>query len=50
MALVQVRRVDIAWQGEETEIYDALRTRSHEEGVSIQDLVKSILTRSTLVK
>ena len=50
MALVQIRRVDLGWEGEETKIYDALKTKSKKQGVSIQDLLKSIIKDSSLLK
>ena len=46
MALVQIRRVDLGWEGEEVKIYDKLRAKSKKRGVSVQDLVKDILKGS----
>ncbi len=46
MALVQIRRVDVGWQGDEARVYDKLREKSKRQGVTVQELVKSILKES----
>jgi hypothetical protein len=50
MALVQIRRVDLGWQGEEVKVYDKLREKSKKQGVSVQDLLKTIVKESALLK
>jgi hypothetical protein len=50
MALVQIRRVDLGWKGEEVKVYDKLQQKSKKQGVSVQDLLKSILKESPLLK
>ncbi|MFZ1007543.1 MAG: HNH endonuclease [Candidatus Sulfotelmatobacter sp.] len=50
IALVQIRRVDIGWEGDEVEVYDKLRQKSKRQGVSVQELVKSILKGSPVLK
>jgi hypothetical protein len=46
MALLQIRRIDLGWMGEEVKIYDRLREASKKQGLPIQDLLKRILKDS----
>jgi hypothetical protein len=46
MALVQIRRVDLGWKGDEVTVYDELREASKKQGLPIQDLLKKILKDS----
>jgi 5-methylcytosine-specific restriction endonuclease McrA len=46
MALVQIRRVDLGWKGEEVKVYDRLREASKKHGLPIQDVLKRILKDS----
>lgn len=46
MALVQVRRVDLAWKGGEVRTYDKLREASKKQGIPIQELLKKIAKES----
>lgn len=48
MALVQIRRLDLGWKGEETKIYDSLKKRSEKMGISIQELVKDLLKSGSI--
>lgn len=50
IALVNIRRVDIAWKGEEVAVYDRLKSQSKKAGEPIQNLVKTILKGSPLLK
>lgn len=50
MALVQIRRVDVGWEGDEAKVYDRLREKSAKEGVSVQALLKKIVRDSPLLK
>jgi 5-methylcytosine-specific restriction endonuclease McrA len=49
-ALVQIRRVDIGWRGEEVKVFDRLLATSKKQSVSVQDLVKRIVKDSPLLK
>jgi len=42
MALVQIRRVDLGWKGDEVKIYDKLRVASNKQGIPVQELIKKI--------
>jgi 5-methylcytosine-specific restriction endonuclease McrA len=48
MALVQIRRVDLGWTGEDVKVYDKLREKSKKLGVPVQDFLKSIIKESSL--
>ena len=50
MALVQIRRLDLGWKGEEVKVYDRLLATSKKQGVSVQDLLKKIVKDSALLK
>ena len=50
-ALVQIRRVDLGWKGEdEVKVHDKLRKASEKQGVSVQDFLKGIIRDSPLLK
>jgi hypothetical protein len=49
-ALVQIRRVDLGWKGDEVKVHDKLRKVSEKQGVSMQDLLKKIIKDSALLK
>ena len=42
----QLRRVDLLWQGKETEKYDKLKADAAEAGLSIPDFVKEVLRKA----
>ena len=42
MALVQIRRLDLGWKGDEVKIYDKLHEASKKQGIPVQDLLKKI--------
>ncbi len=46
MALVQIRRVDLGWEGDEVKVYDKLREQSKKQGVAVQVLLKKIIKDS----
>jgi hypothetical protein len=46
IATVDIRRVDIVWQGEETATYDRLKTKAEKQGRTISQFIKSVLERS----
>jgi len=50
IALVQIRRMDVGWKGEEVKLYDKLQEQSKKEGLSVQDLLKRIVKDSSLLK
>ncbi|MGB6250509.1 MAG: HNH endonuclease [Terriglobales bacterium] len=50
MALEQIRRADIGWKGDEVKVYDKLRKASEKKGVSMQNLLKTIIKDSALLK
>jgi hypothetical protein len=45
IAMKQVRRVDLLWQGEETEQYDKLKADAEKAGLPIPEFVKDVLQR-----
>ena len=45
VAMVEVRRVDLQWNGAEVEAYDRLAQEASREGVSVSALIKSKLQR-----
>ncbi|HHW4670016.1 MAG TPA: hypothetical protein ACQGQJ_10645 [Xylella fastidiosa subsp. multiplex] len=40
MVLLQLRRVDVSWSGDDVNDHDTLRHHAQREGVSVQELVK----------
>lgn len=46
IAMKQLRRVDLLWQGKETEKYDKLKSDAAEAGLSIPDFVKEVLRKA----
>jgi hypothetical protein len=50
MALVQIRRADLAWKGAETLGYDRLRDKAAKQGLSVPELIKKIVKVSDLLK
>ncbi|MBM4103816.1 MAG: HNH endonuclease [Planctomycetes bacterium] len=46
VAMRQIRRLDLSWQGEETECYDKLQKEAHEARQDMPSFVKMILDRS----
>ena len=42
----QLRRVDLLWQGDETEQYERLKADAAEAGMAIPDFVKEVLRRA----
>jgi hypothetical protein len=46
VAMKQLRRVDLLWQGEETEQYDKLKADAAEAGMPIPDFVKDVLRKA----
>ncbi len=45
VAMKQLRRVDLIWQGEETAQYERLKADDADAGMEIPDFVKIVLTR-----
>jgi len=45
IAMKQVRRLDIIWQGEEVSVYEALKTQAQNESKEIQEIVKGLLEK-----
>jgi hypothetical protein len=45
VAMQQVRRLDLMWQGEETAQYEKLKTKAHKTGKNIPQFVKEIIER-----
>jgi len=43
IAMTQVRRLDIIWQGKEISVYEALKKQAKNENKEIQDIVKILL-------
>ncbi|MGH9431808.1 MAG: HNH endonuclease signature motif containing protein [Terriglobia bacterium] len=50
IALVEMRRVEICWAGEEVTAIDGLRRVSEEKGISIQQAIKDIVREHSLTK
>lgn len=48
VALEQIRRVDVTWKGDDVKLYDKLREKSTQLGISLQNLLKKIVGESTL--
>jgi len=46
IAMKQLRRVDLLWQGKETEKYDKLKSDAAEARLSIPDFVKEVLRKA----
>lgn len=49
-ALVQIRRADVAWKGDEVRVYDKLRAKAKKQGLSVPEYVKKIVKESNLLK
>lgn len=45
IAMRQVRRIDLLWQGEEVEIYESLKQKANLLNKEISELVKEIIKR-----
>ena len=45
IALVEVRRLDITWSGEETKTYDIIKKLSSAQGVDLPDFVKEVIDK-----
>ncbi len=45
IAMRQIRRLDLIWQGEEVETYEKLKTKSQSLGKEIPEIVKEIIER-----
>ena len=45
IAMTQIRRLDIIWQGEEVSVYEALKKQAQNENSEIQDIVKKLLEK-----
>lgn len=43
IAMIEARRVDLQWAGEETKIYDQLAEEANEKGITINELIKQKL-------
>ena len=43
IAMRQIRRIDIIWQGEEISVYDALKEQARNANKEIQSIIKEIL-------
>lgn len=50
VAMKQLRRVDLLWQGEETEQYERLKADADEAGLPIPDFVKEVLKKAVPAK
>jgi len=50
VALVQIRRADVAWKGAETKVYDRLRDKAAKQRLSVSGLIKKIVKKSNLLK
>jgi hypothetical protein len=46
VAMKQLRRVDLLWQGDETEQYERLKADAAEAGMAVPDFVKEVLRRA----
>ena len=47
IAMKQVRRLDIIWQGEEISVYEALKRQAQNESRGIQEIIKGLLEKLT---
>jgi len=47
IAMKQVRRLDIIWQGEEVSVYEALKRQAQNESREIQEIIKELLEKLT---
>lgn len=47
VAMKQLRRVDLLWQGDETQQYERLKADAAEAGMAIPDFVKEVLRNAT---
>ncbi len=45
VAMKQMRRIDIAWQGEETETFDKLKARATAQNITVTDLAKEAIAK-----
>ena len=45
VAMRQIRRVDVVWQGKEVKQYDTLKSDAAKSGVGIQQFVKEVLAK-----
>jgi len=45
IAMTQVRRIDIIWQGKEISIYEALKKQAKNENKEIQDIIKKLIEK-----
>ena len=50
IALVQIRRADVVWKGDEVKLYDRLRAKAKKEGVEVPVLIKGIVRASKAIK
>jgi hypothetical protein len=46
VAMQQLRRVDLLWQGDETKLYERLKADAAEAGLAIPDFVKDVLRKA----
>jgi DNA adenine methylase len=46
VAMRQIRRIDLVWQGEEVAQYDKLKSDAEKSGVAIPDFVKEVLAKA----
>ena len=46
IAMKQVRRVDLLWQGQDTEQYEKLKADAAEAGMAVPEFVKAVLARA----
>lgn len=44
IAMREIRRIDLQWEGEEVKIYDALRIIADDKNIELPDFVKQIIT------
>lgn len=45
IAMRQIRRIDLIWQGKEVEIYEKLKTQAQSLGSEIPEVVKEIIEK-----
>ena len=43
ICMEQIRRIDLAWKGEEVSVYDNLKSRANSQNKTLQDFVKQLL-------
>ena len=48
IAMKQIRRVDLLWQGEEIKVYNKIKRQSKKENKEIQNIIKEIIEKNII--